>query len=73
MDVGAMCELADIIEPVEGLTLSERYIFCQVPLNIRSDKSNTHSILRNFARQIADRKPVTLPDSYHLEADVFKF
>jgi hypothetical protein len=34
MDVKELCEIANAIEDVPNLTLSQRFIFCQIPINL---------------------------------------
>ncbi|KEG09783.1 putative ATP-dependent RNA helicase [Trypanosoma grayi] len=54
----SLLQIAKELEAVPGLVLSDRILFCYVPLNERSEEA--YSLLRAFARDHAAGRPVRL-------------
>lgn len=66
-DISQEFEVAKAIHKIKGLTLSERFTICQVPVST-SKQSRSLKVLCRFAQQIALRRVVTLPPDMHLDA-----
>jgi ATP-dependent RNA helicase SUPV3L1/SUV3 len=47
------CRIADVIEDIKGMTVTDRYVFTLCPVNLRDAKMLP--ILRAYAKRVADR------------------
>lgn len=61
-------KIADAIEPVKGLTISDRIIFTAAPVNMRSDK--TTEVLQALAKCVASNGGGGLLDIPEIDLDV---
>ncbi|KAI9886250.1 MAG: hypothetical protein M1823_001921 [Watsoniomyces obsoletus] len=67
-DLSDQMGIADAIQEVKGLSITDRIVFCAAPVNLRQEMAE--AILQELAQAVAKQQVLTLPDIEHLELEV---
>lgn len=69
-DVRQQVSIADAIEPVEGLTASDKIVFCSAPIEPR--KQGEPELARAYARFVAQSRAVSIADVDELNLELLE-
>ncbi|MCJ1263867.1 RNA helicase [Lobaria immixta] len=67
-DLKVQAKIADIIEPVQGLTITDRLMFCTAPIDLKAERA--HQTCKAFAQCIANNGGGGLLEIKELNLDI---